>query len=113
MPRLSVSAALAGRLRLPPVWGEEGMAWVSRTGDLWRVPLSGDCDVGNHIGGHAQAVASVVSRDVARDQPEVRGKRNRTAARSWVGGVSHGVDLASQVEARDDSSGAGQAFWRS
>ena len=94
------------------VRGQDGLGGVSREGHLRRMPLSGDRHGRNHIRGHAQAVAPVVQGDVACDQPEVRSERDRPAEGSRARQLSHGVDLASQAQARDGPSGPRQAVRR-
>ena len=61
---------------------------------MFGMPAANVADRGDNFRRHAEAVAKLVSGDVACDKPEVRGKCVGLAARPRIGQLSDSLDLA-------------------
>ena len=78
-----------------PMRGAKRMERYAGTVYLRDLPASDVGDGGDRFRRHAKTFEVVVSRDVVRDQPKDRRKRDRLAESLGVGELSDGLDLAS------------------
>src|SRR5579862_5491569 len=95
VPCLPGGSPVAGRIYLPKVWRAKGVACATRATDLRRLPSPSHSDCWDHFPRQPFAVAAVVPRDLACDEPEERGQCAWVAARPGLGQLSDRVDGSS------------------
>ena len=91
---VSVSAALARRLRVPALRKPKGVGGVASAVGMREVPSPEFGDGGNDFSGQPPSADIVVSSGVVGDQPEEWGKRHGFAARARLEELQNGLDHA-------------------
>src|SRR5215469_2867614 len=103
MPRVFVSAALAGWISVSSMRGKERVAvpvGASGMRQLWTPDLGNRRD---DLPRHAQAVGSVVPNNVVGDEPEKWGQRTGSPESSRIGKLQDSLDVVAQAEASHGS----------
>jgi hypothetical protein len=111
VPGLPGVAALAGGVPLPAVREPVGMAVEQWSGGVLAVRPADVGDGGDDGRSHAHAVADVVCRGVADDQPEARRVRARGPAGAGAWLLPDGVGVAAPLPERDGAPPPGASGW--
>ena len=101
VPRVPVSASVAGRFHLSPLPGRPVLAGLKGPADLPHVPPSDLRDCRHDLSEYAEAAHSVVPSHLVRDQSKERNQRGQHSAHFRPAELSDSMDLDAQAEAGD------------
>ena len=94
MPRISVSASLAGWLLLPALWRAKGLAEIRRPPAVLGLRLPKLGDGRDDLSGYSQAPDTLVPGRLVGEEPEERCERHGPPTGIGAEELQNGMDVA-------------------